>query len=105
MKIYRIAIENSSEVEWHYDVDEIFSFVMSRYDIRKAKEIIHKNPRTVDNMKLDGMASIIPRRPVKRDDGKLTMSPGIGVNWTEIDTEKINQEKIINFILEKVGEI
>ena len=90
MNWYKIAIENSSEVEWLYDTDEMFEFVMSRYDVRKAKEIIHNNPRGVANMRLTGMTSIIPKRHVKRDNGQFTMSPGIGVDWGRIDTEIID---------------
>jgi len=87
---YKKAQENSDKFEWHYDASEIFEFVMRRYDIREAKKIIQEKPRKIHNMSLEGLKSMIPKRPKPIEGGRFEMHPGIGVNWGKIDTEEIN---------------
>jgi len=82
--------KGSQKFTWHYDVYEMFEFVMSSFDVGKAKEIIHNKPRPVHNMSLEGLKTLIPKRPVPVKGGGFTMHPGIGVNWAEIDKEDID---------------
>ena len=105
MNWYKTAQEEASSknFEWHYDASEIFEFVFSQYDVRKAKEIIHNKPRVIGNMALEGMKTIIPRRPVKQEDGSFSMHPGISVNWERIDTEEVDLSVPVIVITQKNG--
>tara|TARA_Y100000034_G_C6533193_1_gene229809 strand:+ start:121 stop:243 length:123 start_codon:yes stop_codon:yes gene_type:complete len=40
MNWYKKSQDNSGEFEWHYDADEIFSFIARKFDIAKAKNYL-----------------------------------------------------------------
>ena len=103
MNWYKKAQDNSSEFKWHYDVSEMFEFVMSRWDVRMAKAIIHETPRPVLKMSLEGLKSVVPERPVAQENGLLTMHPGISVDWDKIDSEEIDLSIPVIVVTRKNG--
>lgn len=87
MKIYKKAEDdkNSSQYEWKSS-QEYFTFLCSRFDINKAKNIIRAKPRKIVNMGLSGVAAYVPRKTsIENEDGTKSLVMGIRIDWEKID--------------------
>jgi len=93
MRIYRIAQDtedkSSDQFDWH-DKYEIFDFVMRRFDVNMARKIIRDStPRPIGNMQLSGLVNLV-KRPTTNEDGSMTMTMGMGIDWARIDSLEPN---------------
>jgi hypothetical protein len=78
----------SDAFEWNSE-EETFTFIRHCFDIQKAKELIRKKPREVNEMNISGVADLVGNPPTK--DGPRTIHVGgIGIDWEKVLTEKVD---------------
>ena len=87
----------AAKIAWDIEQEEVFDFLFSRWDVRRAKRLLAvKSSTKVGRVLVENLKSLL-QTTTKNEDGSMTITMGVSVDWNRVKADcaaPVEEQKI-----------